>query len=163
MKTKQLLIFSSFIAVILLGTFIYLIYTESGGIFSGRVTLNFKENNGEWPDVNKENFQQYIISQQIVKDLPENSEISLRLTNSEGFIEKNYILSRNSIKEGDAENPDIVIMLNSKYIGELENGLCETISKAKQNNNLIFETKINIVEFLWKYRNSVKYRNCFAS
>ncbi|MBI2629275.1 hypothetical protein HYW74_04275 [Candidatus Pacearchaeota archaeon] len=159
MKTKKLLIFLSVLfALIIISFFLYI---GSKGIFSGKATLNFKEDNGEWSDINKENFPQYLVSQQIVKDLPKDSEILLKLINDEKIIEKNYIISRNSVMENEAENPDVAITLNSKYIDELENGLCETLKKAKENNEMNFEMKLNIVSFLWKYKNEIKYKNCF--
>ncbi|HRZ85576.1 MAG TPA: hypothetical protein P5277_02240 [Candidatus Paceibacterota bacterium] len=108
--------------------------------------------------------EKYLASQPIINDLPNNGLIVLKFYGSEDktVIDKSYILEKNSVKEGSSNNADIVILVNSKYIGEIKNGLCETVKKANVNGDISVELNMKYSTLMWKYKSLLKYKDCFG-
>lgn len=115
--------------------------------------------------LSKENFHLFLQQQTIVKELPQNALISLRLYNFDrGYREweKSYIITKSSVKEGKAENPDIEITVASKYIFDFARDMCSAVSKAKANKDFSAYSNLKTASLLWKYKSMVKYRDCFG-
>jgi len=130
-------------------------------LFSSKKTTN--TGNQVIVAITKENFHLFLESQQIIKDLPKSSIISLKTYNfdkGQRTIEKTYTITKASVKEGEPSNPDIIILLSSKYIGT-SNDLCSLIKTANKNGDLAYELKISKASLLLKYAGIMKYKGCF--
>jgi len=155
MKKRQMIIIGIIIVIlILLG--IYLKVTILGKVI-------------DFPDedsilLTKESFPGYFEKKEIVKTLPEKALISVRLYNfntGNREWEESYIVKKSSVEQGQTENPDVKIIIHSKYVSELGN-LCATVKKSKANGDFGFDTEMSKIAFLWKYKNAIKYKNCFG-
>ncbi len=112
----------------------------------------------------KEKIMRVILSNEMVKKIPEKSPISLQ------FFHFNYgyrtwqdifIMADGKLLEN--ANPVISLSLSSKYISEFkENNFCEIIQKAKENGDLGFDSEYSEVKLLWKYKGLIKYKDCFG-
>ena len=114
--------------------------------------------------VTKENLPQFLNSISIIDDLPENGEIELRLFNfnsGERSWEETYVMKQGGAYQGNAENPDVIILLHSKYVTELGN-ICPTLQQANRNGDLGFEFHDSTASLLWKYKKIVKYKDCLG-
>ncbi|MEM0465929.1 MAG: hypothetical protein QXW97_04495 [Candidatus Pacearchaeota archaeon] len=144
----------SILAFIVLGIFLMprIIYPNVSGnvIYSG----------GE---VNKENFASYLEQQQIIKDLPKNGLINLKLyknENGQKIFEESFIITKGRVVKGESNKPDAIIYLNSNYIKD--NDFCSTIKSALENNDLEYELKKSEFFLTLKYSGMLKYKNCFG-
>jgi hypothetical protein len=114
--------------------------------------------------ITTDNFPEYASSQQIVKDLPKNAEISIKFYSFEGGqrqIQASYTMTKGKVEKKDASSPDIEIMIHSKYLPEINN-LCATLKKAMQNGDVAYQTNLNSAALLWKYKGMMKYRDCLG-
>ena len=116
----------------------------------------YNEESGEYVEVTAENLPEYLESQKIVTSLPKNADMELNFGN------KSYHVTKGSVEEGTSSNPDIVVNVPEKYIGELGNGVCATLKEATSNDDLSVETSVSNGELLWKYKSMLKYRNCLS-
>ncbi len=140
----------------------------SGNAFLQNIFKNSNQNTApkiqNLISLTKENFPSFLQSQQIIKDLPANSLISLKLYNMEAETknwEESYIIKKGKVEKGNLENPDIIIYLNSKYIKDLGN-ICDAAKQAKANGDISYDTKISQLSIMWKYKNMIKYSRCFG-
>ena len=112
-----------------------------------------------------ENIEDVLSGNDMIKRLPENSEVSLKFYNfntGSRVWEKSYVLKKGLVEEGASINSDITLSVHSKYFNELtDQNLCSTIKKAKNNNDLATEIHISYAALLWKYRSALKYKDCF--
>ncbi|MFA5993103.1 MAG: hypothetical protein WC796_05345 [Candidatus Pacearchaeota archaeon] len=109
--------------------------------------------------------ESYLASQDFVKDLPKSASISLKLYNfnsGERQVENVYAITKGSVRAGFASNPDVEIMIHSKYLDDLKNGLCDAVAKAKDNGDVGIETKISTTSLMLKYAGMMKYKSCFG-
>ncbi len=106
--------------------------------------------------VTEENLPIYLSANDLVKDLPSGATISLKTT------DKEYIVKRGQVKEGVADNPDIIISIPSSYIPKLNSGFCPTLEEARANGDLFTETRISKLSLAWKYRSVLKYKSCLG-
>lgn len=121
------------------------------------------------PVITKDNFQQTLQSQSIIQELPKKAIILLVLSdtgdNTGENPEDEYIITRGSVKQVNAENPssnsnpDLIIFIPSKYIPESYN-FCNAIKQANKNRDLEYELKESKASLLWKYRGMLKYKEC---
>ncbi len=116
--------------------------------------------------VTYENIENVLSGNSMVKILPENSEVLLKFYNfntGSRVWEKSYVLKKGLVNEGTATNPDITLSMHSKYLDEMtDQNLCSIIKKAKSNNDLGVEMHIPYAALLWKYKNVLKYKDCFG-
>lgn len=120
--------------------------------------------NEDFSVINKENIGNYLEKQNIVKDLPRDAIILIRLYNFNSGSrqwEESYAVKKANVKKGDIENPDLIITMNSKHVSELKD-VCSAVKKAKTDGDLSFELKISNVKFLWKYKGMLKYKECLG-
>lgn len=106
-----------------------------------------------------------ILSQNpMVQDLPKGETILLRFYNfNTGYreFEKSFILTTGNAKEGFLDNPEITIVIHSKYLPEINsNNLCETISKAEANNDVGVYTDLGATKLILKFKSMMEYKDC---
>ena len=156
MKIKLILIF---LVLVLASLFSY--YLINQNISSNQTSYAVKAT-----PVTYENIENVLSANNMINILPENSEVSLKFYNfntGSRVWEKSYALKKGLVKEGTAINPDITLSMHSKYFNELtDQNLCSTIKNAKSNNDLGTEMHISYAALLWKYRNVLKYKDCFG-
>jgi hypothetical protein len=114
--------------------------------------------------ITKENLPLYIQGQQMVKDLPGNAVIGLKLYNfdtGERQWEESYVISKGKVEIGNTDSCDIVIVLNSKYVPELGN-FCGAVQKAKTNGDFRIETSMGETALMWKFKGMMKYKSCLG-
>lgn len=114
--------------------------------------------------VTRENLPAFLQNQQIVKSLPSNGVMSLRFYNfssGQRIWEESYTITKGNVQLGQAQNPDIEITIDSKYITDLGT-FCATIENAKRNGDMGTELKISQTSFLWKYRGMMSYKSCLG-
>ncbi len=106
----------------------------------------------------------YLASLEAMKDLPDDSLIQLKFYSMESGHrrwDKSYVI-RTGIVEGSIPDADLDILLDSKYIPELNGGLCPVIQKARVNKDMGFMLNKKAATLLWKYREMLKYKACFG-
>jgi len=170
MNKKLIIIFAVLFILALIGGYFY-----SGMI--GKVVMSFKSiNSDKSPSViygartqivvTKDNLPQYLSSQSIVKDLPKDGKILLKLYNfnsGERQWEESYLITKGSVIKTNEEDADVAILIDSKYIGEFgSKGFCNALKEANQNGDLGSEMKISEVAFMWKYAGIIKYKSCIG-
>jgi len=105
--------------------------------------------------ITKDNFQAYLEKQSIIQDIPKKAEISLIFSDTK----ESYIITKSSVKKGQAINPDIIITIPSTYIPSLSN-FCNAIKTANTNKDLGYELVASKMSLLWKYKSMMKYKDC---
>jgi len=112
------------------------------------------------------NFETLVSKNQMIQALPGNAKIVLsfyKFAGDERIWEKSYLLSKGSVKEGNLEDFDINLIMDSKYITVLNaNNFCQIIKTAKQNNDFWSTTAISKTSLVWRYRGVLKYKDCFG-
>jgi len=110
-------------------------------------------------------FPSYAQSQPIINDIPDGTEILLKLYNfntGERQWDVSYIVKKGSVIEGTLDNPELTLTLSSKYLADLNQiGFCATVKKANANGDLGMEFGVSELTLAWKYRAMMKYKECF--
>lgn len=163
MKKKYVIIVICILVLALAGFYIFpKISGKIVGIFDKKSN---SEAGGTMMQLSMDNFYLFLQQQQVVKDLPSDSLISLKLysfSTGERVWQKSYIISRGNVREGDAKNPDVSIIIDSKYIYDAARDLCSAVKNAKANGDFAADSSMATASFLWKYRGMIKYRTCFG-
>ena len=107
---------------------------------------------------------QTILSSEFIKDLPNNGAIALQFYDYVGeqrIWQSGFLIGKDGfLSEG---TPDIVLIMHSKYISQLDGtNLCEIIKTAQTNGDLGIETKESETKLFLKYAGMMKYRDCFG-
>lgn len=147
---KRIIYFILFILIIIGIFFIVGIKTEKSSSGNAVAGATFKEK------VTEQNFPSYLNAQPMIKGLPEKSLIQLIVG------EKNYTIKNKKVVEGNIENPDIIVYFNKDYIPEFNNGLCETLKKARNDGALSWNTKVSTFKILFKYNSLLEYKSCLV-
>jgi len=109
--------------------------------------------------VEKEKVENFLLTSEFVKDMPESGAFSLRFYT----FENGNRIWQDGFLIGKGKEADFGIIIHSKYISEFnENNICEIIKKAKQNGDFGSETYKNRAGLLLKYASMLKYRECFG-
>lgn len=114
--------------------------------------------------VTKANFPIFLQSTNLVRELPNDAEIQLKFYNFDSGVrvwEENYVIQKDLVNAGEAEDPDAVVVMSSSYIDKLGN-FCSAVQEARNNGDLGFEIKKSTVLLLWKYKGLMKYKSCFG-
>ena len=162
-KKQKIVLIAGLVIVFIL---IYYATTSTISSISGKAVGG--SGTGKQVAVTKENLYLYIESQKIIQELPKNALISLRLYNSDTGTrqwEKSYVITKGNVEEVNAQNMDenkldAEIIINSKYALSAE--FCTVIKQARANNEFGYELKSSKISLLWKYREMMKYRDCFG-
>lgn len=140
------------------------VYVFSPFIMSGRNSAN----SANVPEVkiSYSNFEEQLMRQSLVQDIPENGAMVLRFYNYKSGAqawENSYILQKGDVQKGTLEDADITISMHSKYLETLTNkNLCATIITAKGSGDVSIDTGISDASLAWKYRSMLKYKECLG-
>lgn len=117
-------------------------------------------------DLNYDNLAPFLSKTQFIKDLPKNSQIMIQFYNyntGNRQIERSFILEKDKAMEGISQEPDLTILIHSKYIPELNTlTFCSTIAKARNNGDFGMSFQGSEISLAWKFRNMKKYSDCFG-
>ena len=109
-------------------------------------------------NLTKEGFGNYLEEHLLIKELPENSDISLKLN---GY---SYSLSQGVVEESPNSEVDLEISIPEDLIEKIgEEGLCSVMGEGLDSGEIEVETELSESELVWKYRDVLKYRECFGS
>jgi hypothetical protein len=159
----KILILVIIIFVAVAGYFGYNTFINSIGLKNTEVNVTLPDNPLP-PDYNR--LKDVLQDNEIIKKLPSDAVLSLRFfsfLNGERIWEKEFVLKRNYADGGEAKNPDITIILHSKYANIIEsNNFCGVVRLAKANDDISFETNLSTIALAWKYKSLLGYRSCFG-
>jgi hypothetical protein len=107
---------------------------------------------------------QNVLSSEFIKDLPNNGAIALQFydfVNGERVWQNGFLIGKDGfLNQGQ---PDIVLIMHSKYISQLDGtNLCDIVKAAQTNGDMWVETEQNEAKLLLKYSGMLKYRDCFG-
>lgn len=123
---------------------------------TGNTVLTPTSNPGNNSTENK-GLAELISSQEFVRDLPSGSLIQLNVG------EKNYILDKDSVREGVLDTPDLIISIPERYIRELESkDFCEVVKEASSAGDASFDLRISEMSAAFKYASLLKYKDCLG-
>lgn len=107
--------------------------------------------------------QQTILSNEIIKDIPEKYPVFLRffkIEKDQKIWQDGFLIGKNKIlTKGD---PLIYITINSEYLNELNRDFCSTIQKAYQNKDIGIYSDYSKVSLSIKYFSMIKHRDCIG-
>jgi len=113
-----------------------------------------------------ENLPAFLSKNNIINDLPEDVTILLRFYNfnsGEREYERTFIITRGNVKEGNLDDPDLYLDIHSKYLNEWNSAnFCNIMTKANNNGDLGFTSKLSTTKLLWKFKSLTKYKSCFG-
>jgi len=147
---RSIIILLIVILCLVIGGIIFGVYYKSLG------KNQTSSNSGPTINITYQNLASELSKTSIVKAIPKDSSIALKIG------EKEYILENDGIREGKIDS-DITITLPGKYIEGLTNkNLCSVIQKANNNGDLGFDTTLSKVSLAWKFKSMYNYRSCFG-
>jgi len=116
------------------------------------------------PPANFEQLPATLMKSDIIKNFPSNAVVSLKFFTFIGgqrIWQNEYIIKKNSVVEGKADKPDVIMNLHSKYVNRAySEDFCAIIKDSKKNGDLGFETLLNPVSLAWKFKSIIKYKDC---
>ena len=116
-------------------------------------------------DITYDNFEEQMMRQSLVHDIPKDGIIKLSFYNFDSGdreIEESYVLTKGNVVKG-SEAGDIEIQIHSKYLAELTNkNFCSVVPSAKANGDMITDSKLSTSKLSWKYKGMFKYRDCLG-
>jgi len=124
--------------------------TETARRFEGLVT---------W-----ENLPAFLESQEAMQDLPGDAAVGLKFYSSTAGArrwDRSFVIRRR-VSEGEAPDLDLEVSMDSKYIPQLGQGLCQAVQKARAHGEMGVGLKAGAAELLWKYRGMLKHKSCFG-
>lgn len=105
-----------------------------------------------------------ILSSEFISAMPNNGVISIQFYYfplGERVWLDTFLIGKNQILTSG--NPDMNVIIHSKYISELpSSSLCDIIQKARANGDFAYDTQLGDAKLLLKYSGMVKYRDCFG-
>lgn len=154
MKIRKRFAFA-FIVAALIVAIAYLLY-NNGLIFSYHDSAQALSQQKSAVKLTEDSFASYLSFNLLVQDLPSNANIAIKTSKNE------YIMTRGSVREGKAENPDITVIFPSKYIPSLSQDFCGTLSSALKNGDMKIELHASKPSLGWKYGRFYQYRGCLG-
>lgn len=116
--------------------------------------------------INYGNIEQIFSGSSMIKDLPKDSVVLLKFYNFDAGQkewEKSYVMKTGEVKEGYADNADLIVTIHSGYLKQMTNkNFCSMIKTANANGDLGIESELPKVKLLWKFKSMLKYRDCFG-
>ncbi len=105
-----------------------------------------------------------ILSSEFISAMPNNGVISIQFYYfplGERIWLDTFLIGKNQILTSG--NPDMNVIIHSKYISELpSSSLCDIIQKARTNGDFAYDTQLGDAKLLLKYSGMIKYRDCFG-
>jgi hypothetical protein len=130
-------------------------------VITGRATISNPP-----PDVNYGNIASYLSDNQVIKDIPDNANIFLRFFNfnsGKREYEKSFILTKGHVEEGYLENPDLTLIIHSKYLEQWNSAnFCNIMSSANKNGDLAYNSELSSAKLLWKFKSMNGHKSCFG-
>ena len=107
---------------------------------------------------------QTVLSSAFVGDLPSKGVIALQFYD---FVDGQRVWQSGFLigKEGFLSSgvPDMVLIMHTKYITELnQKDLCEVVQSAQANNDMWVESELSNAKLFLRYAGMMKYRDCFG-
>lgn len=107
---------------------------------------------------------QTVLSSEFISDLPKNGVIALQFydfVDGQRIWQSGFLIGKDGfLSEGE---PDIVLIMHSKYISQLDGtNLCDIVKAAQTNGDMWVETEESNAKLLFKYSGMIKYRDCFG-
>ncbi len=153
-KERKVSLAVALIAVLLLSVALF-IPIKINGTISGFAYSSNTASSVKIKVVTMENLPGYLEGTSLVKDLPKDAVISLKVG------ESSFIVKKGDVQQGVAENPDIEVWFDEKYLEDLgAMGICGSASKAKNENGFRVYSSLSELELLWKFRSLLKYKDC---
>lgn len=116
------------------------------------------------PAVDRQQVLETIEQSPFTQDLPSSGVISLKFykfENGERVWQDGFLIGPGKILQSG--EPDLSIIMHSKYIKELETqNLCDVIQEAQKNGDFATQLNRNKAVLLAKYSGMVKYRGCLG-
>ena len=148
-KFRGIVILIAIVVAIALGYFVWSNYFQAGST-----------NNSAWVPITitAENLPENLEKFSVVKDLPEDSSISLTIGDNE------YSIEGSNVESGEAGNAEISITLPEEYFEVVgEKGWCTGVKIAKEKGDIGLEiAEGEEAELLWKYKGLAKYKKCLG-
>lgn len=142
---KGVFLFGIFVFVVLVG-FLYNMSEESLG----------SKSTGRSISKGNVDFLSYMNNQEMIKNMPDDSKISLVMGN------KSYKMNDGKIVEGVEEKPEIIVHIGEEYKGEIMKNFCGGLQKARKEGNLWWESNVSSIKLAWKYRKMLEYKSCLT-
>lgn len=145
-KNKHVLVGVGIVLVILLGFGVWMMFR----------TASLDEH---WESVliTPENLPTYLSVLNAVQDLPQEGVIALVVGEHE------YTITRGSVSEGAAENPDMRIWLPEEYLATIgAQGWCGGLQAARAANAIGIDIYESETSLAFKYHALLKYRQCLG-
>ena len=105
-----------------------------------------------------------VLSSEFVGDLPSKGAIALQFydfKDGERIWQSGFLIGKDGFLSSGT--PDLVLIMNSKYISSLDGtNLCEVIQAAQANNDMWVETEVSNAKLFLKYAGMMKHRDCFG-
>lgn len=109
-------------------------------------------------NLTQEGFSEYLEEHILIKELPSSADILLKLN---GY---SYSLGQGVVEESPNSEADLEISIPEDFIEKIgEEGLCSVIGEGLNSGEIEVETELSESELVWKYRDVLKYRECFGS
>ena len=156
------------IGLIILGGIVFNVYFSDDGI---PINPNAKLPTGyvvAQPaiDITYDNIEEHLSNNAIIRDLPDNLGILFKFYNFDKEyreIEKTYVLSNDGVEEGNLNNPELTLFLNSKYMKDWNSrNFCRIMSNAINNGDFGYETSLSSISLGWKLKKLTKHKSCFG-
>lgn len=133
---------------------------QSGQVSSAKLVLT------KATDEDFNRFEDIISRNKMIQDLPKDGVLELSFYNDElgwGNWERVYTITKGEVREGEAQNYDINLIMNSKYLSALdENNFCLIVRTAKNNGDFSSETEMSTFSLGWKYKSMMNYKSCLG-
>ena len=163
---KKILI--SVIRVLVLGALaITLIPEESSReINPGNKVITGRTVSNPATDITYDNLPNFLSRNAVIKDIPDNNKILLQFYNFNSGsreYEKSFILTKGNVEEGELDNPDLTMIIHSKYLEDWDSrNFCTIMSRANKNGDLSYSSELSTAKLLWKFKSMNKHKSCFG-
>ncbi|MFH1365375.1 MAG: hypothetical protein ABIH28_02215 [archaeon] len=111
-------------------------------------------------------FEKELAVNPMISSIPEGANLVLKTYNfntGERTWEKSYLLKKGSVQAGEVANPDVTIILSSKYINSITNtNFCDVVKQSKTNGDLGVWTDLSTMQLTWKFKSMFGYRECLG-
>lgn len=117
-------------------------------------------------DITYNNLPNYLSRNAVIKDIPDNAKILFRFYNFNSGLreyEKDFVLTKGKVEEGTIQDPDLTIIIHSKYLEDWNSGnFCTIMSRANKNGDLAYSSDLSTTKLLWKFKSMNKHKSCFG-
>jgi hypothetical protein len=102
----------------------------------------------------------------LIQDFPSKVTAGLKFftfVSGQRVWQNEYIITKGSVVPGKASNPDVIVILHSKYVNRIYNeDFCNVIRDANKNGDLGYESELSSLTLGWKFKSLIKYKSCLS-